>query len=153
MGRVQISRLVSASPAAVYDFLSRPENAGASLPSDVSLVFPAAPERVRAGMEIECAFARFGLTYRVAARVESAEPERKIAYRVLEGPLREWDHAQLIAAHGDRGARITDVVRYRLPFGIVGDLFDDLLVRRDVERILRARQSRLAAIFAGEARE
>ena len=44
---------------------------------------------------------------------------------------------------------MTDVVRYRLPFGMIGRAVHALKVRRDVERIFDYRSLRINALFAG----
>jgi len=42
---------------------------------------------------------------------------------------------------------MSDVVRYRLPFGPLGRLVNALIVRRDVEGIFEYRNRRIAEIF------
>ena len=46
---------------------------------------------------------------------------------------------------------MTDVVRYRLPFGIIGRAVHSLRVRRDVGRIFDYRLQRINELFAGNA--
>jgi hypothetical protein len=44
---------------------------------------------------------------------------------------------------------MTDVVRYRLPLGIIGRAVHSLKVRRDVERIFEYRFQRITELFTG----
>ena len=44
---------------------------------------------------------------------------------------------------------MTDGVRYRLPFGLLGVAVHALKVRRDVEQIFDYRSLRINALFAG----
>jgi len=46
---------------------------------------------------------------------------------------------------------MTDVVRYRLPLGIVGRAVHSLNVRRDIEKIFDSRFKRVNELFAGTA--
>ena len=48
---------------------------------------------------------------------------------------------------------MTDVVRYRLPFGMIGRAVHTLKVRRDVERIFDYRFERIGELFAAAAVE
>jgi hypothetical protein len=66
----------------------------------------------------------------------------------LRGPYRLWHHTHRFEAH-DGGTRMTDVVRYRLPFGLLGVAVHALKVRRDVEQIFDYRFQRIDALFAG----
>jgi len=47
---------------------------------------------------------------------------------------------------------MTDVVRYRLPFGIIGRAVHSLKVRRDIGKIFDYRFKRIDELFAGHAR-
>ena len=45
--------------------------------------------------------------------------------------------------HGEGYTLVTDLVDYTLPFGILGNLSDDLFVKSDMTRILRSRLERV----------
>jgi len=67
----------------------------------------------------------------------------------LSGPYRMWHHTHTFEDHGSR-TRMTDVVRYTLPFGPLGELVHALKVRADVARVFDYRRQRVAELF-GEA--
>jgi hypothetical protein len=46
---------------------------------------------------------------------------------------------------------MTDVVRYRLPLGIIGRAVHSHKVRRDIEKIFDYRFKRISELFAGNA--
>jgi len=62
------------------------------------------------------------------------------------GPYRLWHHTHVFEAHGDR-TKMIDVVRYRLPFGMLGRLVNKLMVRRDVEKIFDYRRQTIEHLF------
>jgi ligand-binding SRPBCC domain-containing protein len=62
------------------------------------------------------------------------------------GPYKLWHHTHRFEAHGGR-TRMIDVVRYRLPFGILGRLVHALKVQRDVRRIFDYRRQRIGELF------
>ena len=68
----------------------------------------------------------------------------------FRGPYRLWHHTHRFEPC-KCGTRTTDVVRYRLPFGIVGRAVHALKVRRDLERIFDYRFMRIDELFAGRA--
>lgn len=149
MGRAQISRLIEASAEEAFAFIVDPANMAGVFPPEVEAEIVCAPDRLLPGMELEVRFARFGLSSNLVVRIEEIEPSWRFVYRQISGPLRAWEHVQLVEPHDRASARLTDVVSFRLPFGILGSLFDDLVARRDVERLLRARQERIALALAG----
>jgi len=63
------------------------------------------------------------------------------------GPYRLWHHIHRFEAHGGQ-TRMVDIVRYSLPFGIVGRFIHWAQVRRDVRRIFEYRRQRIAGLFA-----
>jgi ligand-binding SRPBCC domain-containing protein len=73
------------------------------------------------------------------------EPNRFVDVQ-RSGPYRLWHHTHLFEAHGDH-TRMIDVVRYTLPFGILGRLIHAIKVRQDVRRIFDYRFQRIAELF------
>jgi ligand-binding SRPBCC domain-containing protein len=73
------------------------------------------------------------------------EPNRFVDVQ-RSGPYRLWHHTHLFEAHGDR-TKMTDVVRYILPFGILGRIVHAIKVRDDVQRIFDYRYRRIAELF------
>jgi ligand-binding SRPBCC domain-containing protein len=149
MGHVQVSRLIQAPALALFDFLAQPENATASVASVLRIEFAAAPKSFEPGTEFEAAITRYSLTTRTVFRIEEMAPPHRVSYRQIAGLLRSWEHTQIIEKHDGDSALLTDVVDFRLPFGILGSLFDDLFFRGDVIRALRSRQAWIAAQMAG----
>ena len=63
------------------------------------------------------------------------------------GPYRLWHHTHRFEAHGDQ-TRMIDVVRYVLPFGVLGRIVHTMKVRSDVRRIFDYRRQRIHELFA-----
>ncbi|MEQ1946965.1 MAG: SRPBCC family protein [Bryobacteraceae bacterium] len=65
------------------------------------------------------------------------------------GPYQLWHHTHRFEAHGDR-TRMIDIVRYRLPFGVLGRIVHTVKVRADVRRIFDYRRQKIEQIFADQ---
>ena len=63
------------------------------------------------------------------------------------GPYKHWHHTHRFEAHEGR-TKMIDVVRYRLPFGLLGRLGHACKVRGDVRRIFDYRRQRIHELFA-----
>ena len=67
----------------------------------------------------------------------------------LRGPYRLWHHTHRFDAVAE-GTRMTDVVRYALPYGPIGNAAHRLLVRHDLERIFAYRRACVGKVFESE---
>lgn len=62
------------------------------------------------------------------------------------GPYKTWHHTHRFEAHGDR-TRMVDVVRYSLPFGILGRILHTWKIRADIQKIFDYRRQRIEEMF------
>ena len=75
------------------------------------------------------------------------EPGKLFVDRQERGPYRAWNHTHTFEPVGD-GVLVGDVVRYALPFGLLGRLAHALWVRDALARIFDYRFERIAEAFA-----
>ena len=66
--------------------------------------------------------------------------------RQLKGPYKVWEHTHTFLEK-DNGILMTDEVKYQIPFGIVGQMVNSLIVRRKIENIFSFREKTLNKIF------
>ena len=67
------------------------------------------------------------------------------------GPYRLWHHMHCFEAHEGR-TKMIDVVRYKLPFGVLGRMVHAMKVRGDVRQIFDYRRQRIHELFAEQRR-
>lgn len=65
----------------------------------------------------------------------------------MKGPYSLWHHTHTFVSK-DGGTEMTDLVRYRLPFGPLGDLVAGYFVEKDVEEIFDYRFKVIEEIFS-----
>ncbi len=75
------------------------------------------------------------------------DPPHRFVDEQLRGPYALWHHTHSFEALDDGGTLMTDVVRYALPFGALGELARRLFVGRDVEAIFDFRARRIAELL------
>lgn len=101
------------------------------------------------GREFRLELTRFGLTTSVWLLIEDLVPGDRLIYRQVEGGVfRSWHHTQLLSPLGRGKTLLTELVSFRLPLGILGAVVDDLIVRRDLERLFRRRHEGLVQVLA-----
>jgi hypothetical protein len=132
---------------AVFDFFSRGENLERITPPWLSFAMQrqTTPD-VRTGTEIFYRLRLHGVPIRWVSRIEAFERDRQFVDRQLKGPYRLWLHKHMFEADGE-GTIIRDLVRYQLPFGLVGAVAGLPLVRHDVQRIFAHRHRVIGELF------
>ena len=62
------------------------------------------------------------------------------------GPYKFWHHQHLISAL-DGGVLMRDIVNYAPPFGFLGRIANELLIRNQLKEIFEFRRKKLAEIY------
>lgn len=88
-----------------------------------------------------------GLPMRWRTRIETWEPGRRFVDNQLSGPYALWHHTHTFTAEKG-GTRMDDVVRFRLPFGRLGDVVAAWKVKRQVEQIFAYRTQVIRQTFS-----
>jgi len=94
-----------------------------------------------------------GLPLRWRTLIEAFVPGEKFVDRQIAGPYALWHHTHRFedlppsAGLLDGGTRMTDTVRYRLGWGLIGRVITAVWVRRDIERIFDYRKRVLTEHF------
>lgn len=66
----------------------------------------------------------------------------------ISGPFHSWTQHRFFR-EVEGGTELTDVVEYRLPFGVLGRLADALLVRREIAKMFAYRQAATKRLLEG----
>lgn len=88
-----------------------------------------------------------GLSLRWRTLIETFIPGEQFVDRQIAGPYALWHHTHRFEDLPEGGTRMTDTVRYRVGFGLLGRIVTALWVRRDVARIFEYRRQMLHQRF------
>ncbi len=146
MGHIQVARLIPASPIEVFRYITDLDESAESVSAFLNLEFPK-ELRLREGMEFEAHVSRFKFRVHFVGRVEEYRPHQRFTYRQVSGFFRAWSHTQTLRAHDANTTLLTDFVDFKLPLGIFGSIADDLIVSRDLGRILNERLMKVEEYF------
>ena len=134
------------SPDDVFEFFADAGNLEAITPPWLSFrIVTPRPIAMGPGTLIEYRLRLRGLPVSWLTRIEVWEPGVRFVDQQMRGPYALWHHTHEFAAEPGGGTRMTDTVRYALPFGPVGALGHALFVRRDLERIFDFRFDAVAS--------
>jgi ligand-binding SRPBCC domain-containing protein len=143
MAHLQVSRIIEAPRSKVFGILTSPEALPDLLKGDIYVEVLNSVDRMGPGREIRVGMTRFGVRKLVHLRVDDYLHSKRMMYHQVEGFFKSWTHIMKFDDHGDGFTLVTDLVDYVLPFGLIGNLTDDLFVKSDMERILENRLGRV----------
>lgn len=103
---------------------------------------------VSEGVEIRYRLRMHGIPIYWKTEIRQWQPPYRFVDVQRSGPYRLWHHTHRFEAHEGK-TRMVDVVRYRLPFGLLGRVVHRLRVRGDLRRIFGYRRQRIQELFAG----
>jgi ligand-binding SRPBCC domain-containing protein len=136
----------------VFDFFSEAANLEQITPKWLRFQILEAPARMTEGARIRYRLKWHGIPVRWLTEIVEWNPPHGFADLQLEGPYALWLHTHRFEPSRD-GTNIVDVVRYALPFGIIGWAAHSLKVRQDLEDVFDFRARRIAALLAPGARD
>jgi len=102
------------------------------------------------GAEFDYAIRWLGIPLPWKSRIEGYRPPDRFTDVQVVGPYRSWSHQHLFVDH-EAGTLMTDIVTYRLPLGLLGNIAHRIAVRRQLENIFRFRAVSVDAWARGAA--
>ena len=131
----------------VFAFFSDPRNLEALTPPWLNFhVILSNSVPIAAGTEIRYRLGWHGVPIRWTTEIRRWNPPHRFVDVQRSGPYKLWSHMHTFESL-DGGTKIRDVVRYALPFGILGRMVHAIKVRADVARIFEYRKNRIQELF------
>ncbi len=133
----------------VWHFFSRPENLNDITPSDMSfqILSDIRDVPMYEGMIICYKISPLaGIQMDWVTEITHIADRRFFVDEQRFGPYAMWHHEHHFEPQ-DGGVLMTDILHYKVPYGIIGSLADALFVDAKVEQIFRYRQKVIAERF------
>ncbi len=131
-----------------WDFFSNPENLSLITPPEMNFVIlTELPKEIYPGLIIQYKVSPL-LSIPMNWVTEITQVNKPIFFIDEQrfGPYKFWHH-QHIFKEIDGGIEMTDIVHYRIPFGIIGNALGSWLVKRQLNKIFDYRTQKMSDIF------
>lgn len=143
---------ISASPGEVFGFFADARNLEVITPPWLGFrIQTPLPIEMAKDRRIEYTIRLAGVPLRWLTRIVCWDPPNRFVDVQERGPYAAWEHTHLFRELGS-GVLMTDLVRYRLPMGLLGAGIHRLVVRASLDSIFDYRFQRVREIFKGSPR-
>lgn len=136
----------------VFKFFSDARNLEKLTPPWLNFKIVEIPEQLTAGALIRYRLKLRGLPIHWTTRIEEWSPNDRFVDIQIAGPYALWHHTHEFEDLPDGGTLIRDTVRYRVPFGPVGEPVRRLLVAPDTRKIFDYRREAIDRYLLGATR-
>ncbi|MGB1583049.1 MAG: SRPBCC family protein [Solirubrobacterales bacterium] len=140
-------QFVARPRAEVFEFFSDAQNLERLTPPWLNFQIVEIPDELAEGALIRYRLALRGLPLHWTTRIEEWVPGERFVDVQLSGPYSLWHHTHEFE-DAEGGTLIRDVVRYRVPFGPIGEVVRRALVDRDTKKIFDYRREMIEREFA-----
>jgi len=142
-------QLLPLKPGEVFPFFGAPGNLARITPPwlDFRILTPS-PITMKVGTVIDYTIRWLGIPVRWKTLITSHEPPWKFVDEQIRGPYSLWHHTHLFKEIPS-GTEMTDIVRYVLPGGPIGDVAHAMAVRRQLNDIFNYRAEAITNLLAG----
>ena len=131
-----------------WAFFSSPKNLATITPDELGFtILSDLPEKMYPGLFIKYKVTPLlGIPLTWVTEITHVDELRFFVDEQRVGPYSIWHH-QHFFKEIPGGVEMTDIVDYKLPFGLLGDLFHPILVKGKLEHIFKYRWEKLVKLF------
>ena len=147
--RLETTQIINAGLQEVWDFISSPRNLKYITPEYMGFDIrtPNLPERMYPGMMIEYVVKPFwGIGMHWLTEITHVREQEFFVDEQRSGPYSLWHHEHHIE-EVENGVLMRDIVHYIPPFGLLGELANNLLIRKQLKEIFGFRTRALEDRF------
>jgi ligand-binding SRPBCC domain-containing protein len=142
MPRFETSQDFAFPPERVFDAFTRPAHLAQVMPPELDFRVLEAPERLELGSRVTVQARRWGLGQRVTSAVTAFEAGVSFVQEQVAGPFRRWAHTHHFEALPDGGTRVSEVIDFEPPGGLLGLQLTAAAVERELARVFEHRMER-----------
>ncbi|MFL2665408.1 MAG: CDP-paratose 2-epimerase [Dehalococcoidia bacterium] len=146
--RLYDKTLVNANIDKTFDFFSNAENLNLITPPWLNFnIQTQMPIIMRHNTIIDYKLKLHIITIHWRSIIDSWDPPNSFVDKQLIGPYKYWNHLHKISKLSDNQTIVEDVVDYKLPFGFIAGLINNLYIKKDLIKIFTYRKNQIISYF------
>ena len=145
----QREQILHTSIDELWDFISSPQNLKKITPDYMGfdICSKDLPEKIYEGMIISYIVKPlFGIETNWVTEITHVKENEYFVDEQRVGPYSMWHHQHIIKQQGDK-VLMKDIISYKPPFGFLGSLANELMIKRKLNEIFDYRTTILEKIF------
>jgi ligand-binding SRPBCC domain-containing protein len=148
MRKFEFKQIIPGNIDSVWDFFSSPKNLSKITPTGMSFEITSMPDgEMYPGMFISYKVKPIlGIKMNWVTEITHVENKRFFIDEQRVGPYSIWHHEHHFN-ETENGVLMHDILYYRIPFGILGEIVDFLFVKQKVSRIFEFRKNAISGLF------
>ena len=142
---------MNASVEEIWDFISSPKNLSRITPDYMGFDITSEnlPEKMYPGMIISYKVSPLlGIKTTWVTEITHVEDLKYFVDEQRVGPYKMWHHEHILEAN-EMGCKMTDIVSYAPPFGVLGSIAKTLVIGKKLKEIFDYRRKILMEIYPG----
>lgn len=150
MAVFQASQIIKTDIDTCWEFFSNPANLSRITPPEMKFIitFPKPVPVMYQGMIIKYKVSPlFNLPVEWITEISHVTKPHYFVDTQLKGPYKIWHHQHFFESTHE-GIKVTDIVNYDLPFGLLGKLLAGRIVRKKVQSIFNYRKDVIEREFS-----
>ncbi len=145
----QKEQFIKASIEEIWDFISSPQNLKKITPQNMGfdIQTPNLPDKIYAGMIISYTVRPLlGIPTNWVTEITHIRNKSYFVDEQRVGPYKLWHHQHIIIPH-ENGVLMKDIVSYQPPFGLLGRIANNLVIKNKLNEIFDYRTQVLEKIY------
>lgn len=147
MSHIQHSVLIPVHRNDLFEFISDYKKRVRLLPPDILLELTSIPSDLKNNANYDFKMNRFGLSYSFSLNIENINLRVGFTEKTHGGIFSSWSNTFQLEEQKNNSTLLTNIIEYKLMFGVLGTLVDDLWLKNDMKRILQFSQTKLLSFF------
>lgn len=146
--RLHATQALMMSMEEAWDFLSSPANLSVITPEHMGFkIISGGGEPMYPGQIIQYKVSPFkGITTNWVTEITHVKEGEYFVDEQRFGPYSLWHHKHFIRPQGD-WVLMEDIIDYKLPLGILGQIMHSLVVKKQLSQIFKFRENKLKELF------
>ena len=147
MAQLRCSKVIPFPREKVFELLTDPYHVPVLLEDKVDVEIMGGATQLEKGSEYSFIMTRFGVSQRIRWEVIEFVKGSRITYSQVEGVFPKWEHTSFFEDFHKGETKVIDKVDYQLPFGVLGLFLNDLIVRKELQKLLNIRIDKASKVL------